>query len=190
MRKLVASIMLSLDGYCEGANRELGWLTPDAQVDEYMAAYFAQFNTILLGRVTYELFAGFWPHATGEHPVITRKMNTLEKLVLSNTVTQSSWAHTRFLAGDVKTAIEQLKNRVGHNIVCFGGARTANFLLSYDLVDELQVFLYPVLLGKGTRFFQNGYDHQTWTLRESESYDSGVVRLLYERNENGRGAAH
>lgn len=179
MRKLVASIMLSLDGYCEGANRELGWLTPDAGIDEYMAAYFSQFDTILLGRVTYELFADFWPHATGQHPNITRKMNTLEKLVLSNTVTLSHWAHTRFLSGNVKTAIEQLKEQPGRNIVFFGGARTANFLFSYGLIDELQLFIYPVLLGKGTRFFQGGYDHQRWLLRESQGYDSGVVRMVY-----------
>lgn len=187
MRKLVASIMLSLDGYCEGANRELGWLTPDAQIDEYMAGYFSQFDTILIGRVTYELFADFWPRATGEHPDITRNMNTLEKLVLSNTLTHSSWAHTRFLAGNVKTAIEQLKEQPGRNIVFFGGARTANFLLSYDLIDELQLFIYPVLLSKGTRFFQGGYEQQEWMLRESQNYDSGIVRLLYQRQEEDGG---
>lgn len=183
MRKLVASIMLSLDGYCEGANHELGWLTPDTQIDEFMAGYFLQVDTILIGRVTYELFADFWPNATDEHPVITQKMNTLEKLVLSNTLTQAKWSHTRLISGDVKTEIEQLKSQTGNNIVFFGGAKTANFLFAYDLIDELQLFIYPVMLGKGTRFFQGGYHHQQWALQQSQAYESGIVRLLYARSE-------
>lgn len=184
MRKLVASIMLSLDGYSKGVNGELGWLTPDYQIDEFMADYFSQIDTILIGRVTYELFVGFWPKATGEHPVITQKMNTLEKLVLSNTLSETTWSHTRLISGNAKTAIEQLKSQTGNNIVFFGGAKTANFLLAYDLIDELQLFIYPVMLGKGTRFFQGGYQHQQWALQESQTFDSGVVRLLYGFNEN------
>lgn len=182
MRKLVASIMLSLDGYSEGVNGELGWLTPDIEIDEYMADYFTRIDTILLGRVTYELFVDFWPNATGEHPVITQKMNTLEKLVLSNTLAEASWSHTRLISGDVKTAIEQLKSQDGNNIVFFGGAKTANFLLAYDLIDELQLFIYPLMLGKGTRFFQGGYQHRQWDLIESQTFESGVMRLLYGFN--------
>lgn len=184
MRKLVASTMLSLDGYCEGANNELGWLTPDAEIDQFMADYFSQIDTILIGRVTYELFADFWPNATGEHPVITQKMNTLKKFVLSNTLSEVTWSHTQLISGDVKTGIERLKSQSGNNIVFFGGAKTANFLFAYDLIDELQLFIYPVMLGKGTRFFQHGYNHQRWTLQESQTFDSGVVRLLYRYEAN------
>lgn len=88
------------------------------------------------------------------------------------------------IAGDVKTEIERLKSQTGNNIVFFGGAKTANFLFAYDLIDELQLFLHPIMLGKGTRFFQHGYQHQQWDLAESQTFDSGVVRLLYSRSED------
>jgi dihydrofolate reductase len=143
------------------------------KLDETMAT-----DALLLGRVTYEGFADAWPKRDGE---FADKFNSMPKYVVSSTLSDPEWTNSTVLQGDLGEEVAKLKERHEGDIVVHGSARLAQELLDRDLVDELRLMVYPVVLGQGKRVFGETSDKKTLRLADSKVVGDGVLILTYER---------
>src|SRR5437870_13107020 len=137
-------------------------------------------DALLLGRVTYEGFAEAWPSREGE---FAEKFNAMPKYVVSSTLKKADWNNSTVLDGDVVDAVSKLKAGTEGEIVVHGSVQLAQTLLEHDLVDELRLMLFPVVLGQGKRLFGETSDKKTLELAESRTVGDGVVILIYRRKE-------
>lgn len=186
MRKLILSMMVSLDGYIEAPGNDIEWHNWGAEMDGYMTSFFKNIDTIILGRVAYEMMATFWPTAAAEseNPLIAHKMNKLQKLVFSRTLQSAEWRNTSIGNQVSAEEIQKLKQLEGKDIVIFGGAQIAQSFMELNLVDEFQLIINPVLLGKGTPLFSNQVDfRQNLSLTNSIITKLGNVILCYKKDE-------
>ena len=186
MRKLIVLTFVSLDGVMQGpggptedtsGNFTLGgWTVPyfDEALGETMGAQMSRPFDLLLGRKTFEIFAGYWPNH--ESPI-----NDAAKYVASNTLTSHPWQKTVFLSGDVPAQIRQLKQEDGPELQVHGSATLLQTLLEHDLVDEFWLKIFPVTLGAGKRLFDQGAIPAAFTLVESTTTPSGVIIASYQR---------
>jgi dihydrofolate reductase len=133
---------------------------------------------LLLGRVTYEGFAEAWPTREGE---FADKFNSMPKYVVSSTLSEPRWQNTTVLQGDPIEAVSTLRQEQEGDIVVHGSARLAQALLEHDLVDELRLMVFPVVLGKGKRLFGETSDKKRLRLAESRTVGDGVAILIYAR---------
>jgi dihydrofolate reductase len=147
------------------------------KLDETMSS-----QALLLGRVTYEGFADAWPSREGE---FADKFNTMPKYVVSSTLTDPEWTNTTVLRGDVAEEVATLRDEVDGDIVVHGSARLAQALLDADLVDELRLMVYPVVLGDGKRLFGATGDKKTLRLVDSNVVGDGVAILVYRPARDG-----
>lgn len=136
-------------------------------------------EALLLGRVTYDGFASAWPSEEG---VLADKLNGMRKYVVSSTLTDPTWNNTQVVRGDVATEVAKLKAEVDGELQVAGSIRLAQELLEHDLVDELHLMTYPVLLGYGRRLFGETTDRTRWRLTESGTVGEGVLITLFERD--------
>jgi dihydrofolate reductase len=185
MRDLIISEFVTLDGVMEAPGGEpthpyTGWVAdfhaPDMiqyKLDEILAA-----GTLLLGRVTYESFAGAWPDRDG---AFADKMNAMPKVVVSSTLTDPAWHDTTALGGDVVEGVAELKREDGGPIVVEGSATLVHALLDADLVDELRLMVFPVTIGAGLRVFPDTHKKSSWTLADTTTFASGVRVDTYRR---------
>ena len=141
------------------------------KLDETMAS-----DALLLGRVTYEGFADAWPSREGE---FADKFNTMPKYVVSSTLKQADWNNSTVLDGDVVDEVSKLKADTEGEIVVHGSVQLAQTLLEHDLVEELRLMLFPVVLGQGKRLFGETSDKKTLQLAESRTVGDGVLILIY-----------
>ena len=141
------------DGFEQG-----GWLVPYADDDmgQAMVAFFEDADAFLLGRRTYEIFAGFWPKVTDTNDPIASKLNNLPKYVPTRTLNDASWSGTKLLKGDLAEEVAKLKARPGRELQVHGSGRLAQALMEHGLVDEYRLLTYPVILGAGRRLFADG----------------------------------
>jgi dihydrofolate reductase len=135
-------------------------------------------DALLLGRVTYEGFAEAWPSREGE---FADKFNTMPKYVVSSTLKQADWNNSTVLDGDVVDEVSKLKADTQGEIVVHGSVQLAQTLFEHDLVEELRLMLFPVVLGQGKRLFGETSDKKTLQLTESRTVGDGVVILIYRR---------
>jgi dihydrofolate reductase len=188
MRRVVVSEFLTVDGVMEAPGGEDhpdgkgGWTFPyftdeagKFKFDELFAA-----DALLLGRVTYEHFAAAWPTMTDEAGFADR-MNGLPKYVVSTTLHEPLEWNATLLEGDLAEAVTKLKEEEGSDILVFGSADLVYALLQRDLVDELRLMFFPVVLGSGKRLFPDGIDSTPLQLASTTPFSSGVVVLSYER---------
>ena len=190
MRKVIVSIFLTLDGSFEGPNKELDWHVWDDEMEEYMSDLLNNVDTILLGRVAYQLLAEYWPTAIPkttmprnpgeEHPFIFEKMNTLSKIILSKTLDKVEWKNSTLIKENVKAEILRLKHQPGKDLVLFGGANIASTLLRLGLIDEYRIILNPVILSSGNPFFKDIRDKLSLKLLGTKVFDCGNVLLYYQ----------
>ena len=124
-------------------------------------------DVLLLGRRTYEIFAGHWPRVTDPNDPIAVKLNSVRKVVASRTLKQADWHNTTIISGDVAAAVAKLKEEPGNEIQVSGSSGLLQTLLKYDLVDELRLWTFPVVLGPGKRLFGNGTMPASFRLIES-----------------------
>jgi dihydrofolate reductase len=185
MGRIIVTEFVSLDGVMEDPGgsedyRHGGWSFEIPRgdegdrfkLDETMAA-----DALLLGRVTYEGFAASWPGREGE---FADKFNTMPKYVVSSTLTDPEWANTTVLDGEPVEAVRQLRDSFDGDLVVHGSARLAQTLIEHDLVDELRLMTFPVLLGAGKRIFSDASERKTpLRLVESEPVGDGVMILVY-----------
>ena len=178
VRKLVSNLFVSLDGVVEAPDKwSLSYWSDEiaASVESGMAAA----DAMLLGRVTYEGFASAWPDRTVEDDEGADFMNTVRKYVLSTTLSEVTWRNSVLLTGDPATAIRELKAEAGGDIMTSGSGTTVRWLLSEGLVDELNLLLYPVVVGTGQRLFPAEGPNFPLTLKTSTAFDNGVIHLTY-----------
>lgn len=182
VRKVIVSIMVSVDGFFEDTNKELNWHVWDKEMDNYVIDLFDTVDTILLGRKAYQLMAGYWPKppASEEDPIITGKMNNIPKIVFSKTLSSVDWQNTRLINTDIENEIDKLKQQPGKNMVLFGGADMLATLMKLNLVDEYRLIVNPVVLGKGNPLFKSIQGNLNLKLTETKTFTCGNVLLCYE----------
>jgi dihydrofolate reductase len=179
MRKIVSGLFISLDGVYEAPDQ---WHFPyfndemGQAVDEQMAAS----DTMLIGRVTYQEFAGFWPDKTAAEIDIAAYMNNTPKLVVSNTLTSvAEWQNSTLLRGDLTTELTRLKQQPGKNIAITGSGTLVRSLLRDGLLDELRLLVHPIVAGSGKRLFDGADYQKPLELVESKVLSTGVLYLTY-----------
>jgi dihydrofolate reductase len=187
-RKLVVSEFLSLDGVMqapglpdedtEGGFKHGGWQQAyfDQQFGDAMTGTIASADAMLLGRRTYDIFAGYWPRSKEQ---LARPLNAMTKYVVSRTRQAVEWQNSVVVKGDLAPEVARLKQQPGKNILVFGSGQLVQTLLRHDLVDELQVVIHPVILGSGKRLFREPLDRKNLKLVESRPTPKGVLMLLY-----------
>lgn len=176
MRKVFWQMMASLDGFMEGPNRELDWHVVDEDFNRYVAGMLDSIDTILLGRVTYQLFADYWPSASDpEAPA----MNELAKIVFSRTLENVEWKNSRLARGSVAEEVARLKQQPGKDIALFGSADLASTFLRLGLIDEYRILVNPIVLGEGKPMFKDVRDRTSLKLSTTKTLGSGVVILSY-----------
>ena len=178
MRTLIVTEFVTLDGVMEAPGGEpthphSGWVS-DYFGDEIGATKQQEVfdaEILLVGRVTYESFAGAWPTYEGE---MADRMNSMPKVVVSTTLATPEWTNTRVLEGDAIEGVRALKAEDGGPILVAGSGTLVHALLDNDLVDELRLMVFPVTIGDGLRVFSRTRTKRPWTLASSEAFPLGV----------------
>lgn len=183
MRKLIVSEFVTLDGVMEAPGGEpshphTNWVSDFATDAEIANRYreILEADSLLIGRVTYESFAGAWP--TYEGP-FADKMNAMPKHVVSSTLTNPEWNNTTVISGDIFGQIAELKAGDGGPIVVTGSKTLVHSLFERGLVDELRMMIFPVILGSGYKLFPESPDKISLKLVETVTFPSGVVANTY-----------
>ena len=178
MRKLVAVEMVSLDGVM-GSPEEWAFSYSNDEMEEANAAGMAASDALLMGRVTYEQMAGFWPHQPGGTTMVDY-INGVSKFVVSTSLNGPlGWNNSTLIKENVAGEISALKRRPGKNITVLGSAILVRSLLQEGLLDELGLMVHPVILGSGMRLFEDGEEPKTLELVDSRTFRTGVVSLSY-----------
>jgi dihydrofolate reductase len=186
MGRIVLSENVSLDGVVEdptGAEglRVGGWFWETdhgADGERFTLEKALGTDALLLGRRSYEFFAATWPSRGGE---LADRLNGVPKYVVSSTLSDPAWNNSTVLAGDVVTEVSKLKQELDGEIVVLGSPRLARTLIEADLIDELRLMTYPVLLGAGKRLFGETRDRKPMRLVATQAVGDGIVILTYER---------
>ncbi len=181
MRKINAWIYVTLEGVVEAPEN---WVIPDDEMFGAMETDYAAADALLLGRRTYEVFAASWPQRSSDEANVDW-MNNTPKFVVSTTLTSVEWQNSTLIAGDVREAISKLKQEDGKNIMVNGSATLVRSLLRDNLLDELRLFVHPVVLGSGEALFQVDGGKVELKLVDTHTYDNGVVSLMYEPANHG-----
>jgi dihydrofolate reductase len=183
MRKLVASFFISLDGVVQGPGPEedfelAGWTMPywDDDIAAFIQAGMQAADTLLLGRLTYQGFAAAFANSTGPDAQI---MNNYRKYVVSTTLERADWNNSSLIKGNVVEEVAKLKQQPGRDIGMSGSGTLVQSLLRHNLIDELNLLIYPVVLGRGKRLFQDGIN-LTLKLKQSKTSSSGVLLTTYQ----------
>lgn len=177
VRNLIVQEDITLDGVIELQGE---WFSPYG-ADDIMAAnreHQAAADALLLGRVTYGAFAGYWPAQTDDTTGITEYLNRTTKYVVSSSLTATDWQNTTILRGPIADEIAALKRQPGKDIVTTGSITLVQSLLRENLVEVCRLFVHPVVVGRGRRLFPDGID-RTMRLTDSRTFQSGVVLLTY-----------
>jgi dihydrofolate reductase len=189
--QLTVTTFLSVDGVYQGPGGPEedrsggfdrgGWLVPhfDEAAGEFMTEVFKGVDAFLIGRRTYEIFAASWPNVTDPNDPIANSLNTLPKYVASSTLEDPQWSNTTVLKGDLASAVQELKERDGRELQVHGSGRLVQFLLANDLVDRLNLLVFPVIVGAGRRLFPESGIATGLALDESQTTPSGVGISVY-----------
>lgn len=169
-------MMVSLDGFAEGPKRELDWHVTDGDFQAYVLEVLGSIDAILLGRVTYELFASYWP--TAKEPE-ARLMNALPKIVFSRRLATAEWANSRVVNEQVPQEVAWLKRQPGKDLALLGSADLARTLLKAGLIDEIRTLVNPVVLGAGRPMFRDVRGPLRFDLTGTRTLSSGVVILCH-----------
>jgi dihydrofolate reductase len=187
--KLTATMMVSVDGVYQGPGGpdedrrdgfdRGGWVAPffDEETGQFVTSVFERADALLLGRRTWEIFEGYWPHHDEGDPV-SHGINVLPKHVPSTTLRDPGW-NTNVISADVEAAVRDLKEKAGRELQVHGSGELLRWLLERDLVDELVLQVYPVVVGAGRRLFPEQGQSHSLALVESRATPSGVSLQTY-----------
>jgi class 3 adenylate cyclase/dihydrofolate reductase len=185
--KLVVTSFVTVDGIVEAPGFDEhrsgrnAWAlrVQNDEDEEYNKAQAMSADALLLGRRTWQIWAAFWPTASGGDPELAEQMNRIPKYVVSKTLKRADWSNSTIISGDVPAEVAKLKSRPGGDLMVFGSPDLVDELLRHDLVDEFRLQVYPVILGSGKRLFRDRIDTHHLRLVDSRTFSSGVVLLTY-----------
>ena len=188
MRKIIVTMWMTVDGFIAGPDNDMGFIGQlyDAEMGNYEYELVKGADTLILGRVTYESFAGSWPYVPdrpGADPgevAYAKLLNAMRKIVFSKTIASADWNNSTLLREIVPAEIEQLKQESGSDIVIYGSASVVQELTNAGLIDEYQLLIHPFLLGDGKPLFTNIREQVALKLVNTEARSSGVVVLTYQ----------
>lgn len=182
MRKVIFQMMTTVDGFFEGPSRELDWHVVDNEFCSYVIDLLNAVDTILFGRVTYQLMAGYWPTSAAieANPIIAERMNFLPKIVFSPALETVEWQNSRLVKGNVGEEITKLKQQAGKDMVIFGSSDLAVALTKLGLIDEYRIIVNPVVLGNGNTLLKGLNERLRLKLLDVKAFSSGSVLLRYQ----------
>lgn len=183
MRKLVVFNHMTLDGYFADMNGDMSWAhSEDAEWNAFVADNAKGGGVLVFGRITYELMASYWPTplAIENDRVLAERMNNLPKVVFSRTLDKASWNNTKLVKGDMAAEIRKMKTEPGENMVIFGSGSIVSQLAQEGLIDEYQIVVSPIVLGKGRTMFDGIKEKLTLQLTKTRSFGNGNVVLCYQ----------
>jgi dihydrofolate reductase len=183
MRRLIVFNQVSLDGYFTDAHGDMSWAKAgnDDEFNQFTRENASGGGVLLLGRVTYDLMASFWPTpmAAEMMPVVAERMNNLPKIVFSRTMRQASWSNTKVVTGDLVAEIRKMKTADGPGMAFLGSGSIVSQLAATDLVDEYQIVVNPIALGAGRTIFDGIGRRLDLKLTKSRTFKNGKVFLCY-----------
>jgi len=186
LRKLIVQEFVTLDGVMEAPGFEehrtgrnawaLRMQTPETQ--GFISAQYDNIDAFLFGRTTYQIWAAFWPNRP-DGDLFGRQINQAAKYVVSSKLKSVDWENPTILCGDWPERVAELKRETGKDILVSGSAELVRGLIEHSLADELQLLVFPLILGSGKRLFDEGLDISYWRLTSTRVFESGVVALTY-----------
>jgi dihydrofolate reductase len=181
MPRLSVFNLVTLDGYFAGPGGDISWHDVDAESQEFAEKNSNSGNTLMFGRVTYELMANYWPSpdALKNDPIVAKGMNSSPKIVFSRTLAKADWVNTRLVTGDMLEEVRKLKQKPGKDLTILGSGSIVAQLAQAGLIDEYQFLLNPVVLGEGKTMFEGIKDKLTLKLITTRTFGNGNVLLCY-----------
>ncbi len=182
MRRVLFFMLVSVDGYFEGEGQDISWHNVDEEFNEFAIAQLREVDTLLFGRVTYEMMASYWPtqQARESDPVVAGLMNDTPKIVFSRSLSEPDWENTRLVKDNFAAEVTALKHQPGKDMIIFGSSDLAVSFLEHGLLDECRIMINPVVLGRGKSLFQGINDKLGLKLLRSRTFHSGNVLLYYQ----------
>jgi dihydrofolate reductase len=182
MRKLSMFNFVTLNGFYKGLNEDTNWHRHGGEEAEYSVESLKPGNVLLFGRVTYEMMAGFWPTPTAAEnfPEVAEGMNKAEKIVFSRTLRKAEWQNTKVIKENIGEEIRQMKKLSGKDMTVLGSGSIITQFAEQGLIDEYQIMIDPVVIGKGTPVFNNIKHELDLKLISTRTFKSGVVLLCYQ----------
>jgi len=174
---------VTLDGFIADINGDMSWAhKQDAEWNTFVQENASGGGELLFGRITYELMTSYWPtpYAMKNDPIVAERMNNLPKVVFSRTLEKASWNNTKLVKGDMAAEIRKMKKKPGENMVVFGSGSVVSQLAQEGLIDEYQIVVNPVALGKGRTMFEGIKEKLTLKLTKTRTFGNGNVLLCYE----------
>jgi dihydrofolate reductase len=182
MRRMVVFNSLTLDGYYTGLDGDMSWAHKfDPEWIEFTNENAKGGGVLAFGRKTYDMMAGYWPTpmAMKNMPTVAEAMNKQPKLVFSRTMNEAKWNNTRLIKGDLATEVRKIKSEPGDDIVIMGSGNLIAQLAQAKLIDEYQIALTPVVIGKGKSMF-DGVDKTSLKLTKTRAFGNSTVMLWYQ----------
>ncbi len=182
MRKIIVFENVTLDGFMAGPKGELDWAIRDDEITQYSRDGQGSTDMFLFGRVTYDMMASFWPTPAGKsaNPVFAEALNNSPKIVFSSTLEKADWQNTEVVKELHKDEILKLKQQPGKNMMIFGSGTLVEQLAALGLIDEYQLMVNPVILGKGKPLFKDIKDRINLKLVKTKTFNNGIVLLQYQ----------
>jgi dihydrofolate reductase len=177
LSRIVVSEFLTVDGVMTGEEEWVFAFWSDEEMKVKHDELFAS-DALLLGRVTYEIFASSWPNMT-DPDGFAERMNSIPKYVVSATLNEVSWNNSHLIKENIPEAVAKLKEQPGQDILVAGSAELVNSLMEHDLVDEYRLMISPVVVGTGKRLFKDGIDRKVLEHAGTRSLPHGVTQLTY-----------
>lgn len=180
MRKLVVSEWVTLDGVFDADSMDVWW---NPYHSEERAAYITKMihgsDILLLGRVTYEMLASYWPYQKNDDNGPASKLNSMLKYVVSSTLKEAKWSNSTIVKENAVEEIKKLKRQPGGDILMTGCATLVQSLMETDLIDEYRLLVQPIIMGSGKRFFKDGTHTTRLKLVKTKTFSLGVILLSY-----------
>lgn len=182
MRKLNVFNLVTLDGYFAGEEGDISWHMVDEEFQELAEAASNSGNTLLFGRKTYQLMESYWPtpEALKNDPVVAKGMNAAQKIVFSRTLEKADWNNTRLVKDDMLAEVRKMKQQPGKDMTVLGSGSIVSQLAQEGLIDEYQVLVNPIVIGRGRTMFEGVRDKIALKLVKTRTFGNGNVLLTYE----------
>jgi dihydrofolate reductase len=183
MRKLIVFNHVTLDGYFVDRNGDMTWAhNQDAEWNAFAAENASGGGELVFGRITYEMMASFWPtpQAIQSMPIVAEGMNKTPKVVFSRTLDQAAWNNTKLVKGDIAAEVRRMKKEPGPGMAILGSGSIVSQLAQEGLIDEFQIVVNPVVLGKGRTMFDGINETLALKQTKTRTFGNGNVLLCYE----------